>query len=144
MRNLILVIIVMLSFTLSSNAQFASANVNDSSTLSESETSSDFEMTKEMERSTFIKIQKEVVRKIQQEIVYPELAYENEIEGKVLVAIVFDGHISKMEVVESLGAGCDEAALKAMQNFPKYYKELGGKNIRPLKVIVPFTFGITL
>lgn len=94
----------------------------------------------ELELLNFLKIQDQVIKKIQTQIEYPELAYEYRIEGSVLVEFIFNGEISNIKVVESLDGGCDQAALKALKNYTKYYKELGGKDIKARRIAVPFKF----
>ena len=71
---------------------------------------------------------------------FPELAYEYGVEGTVYLQFTFDGEIKDLKVVKSVGAGCDEAALKAVKNFPKLYQEFGGENIAPIQITVPFKF----
>ncbi len=144
MKNLILFISAMLSFSLSIQAQLVSSNELNSFANIDHINSDHVETEKRMERSNFIILQKEVIRKIQNDIIYPEVAYENGVEGQVMISFVFDGEMSKLEVLKSLSSACDAAALNAVKNFTKYYKEFGGQNISPLKVIIPFTFGITL
>lgn len=58
----------------------------------------------------------------QSTIIYPELARENCIEGTVVVefSIEADGTIYNPVIIESLGLGCDEVALKSVQQMPKW------------------------
>lgn len=53
---------------------------------------------------------------------YPAQAEANYIEGtvKVLAVISPEGKVLKADVVESLGYGCDEAALKMVINMPNW------------------------
>lgn len=56
------------------------------------------------------------VASIAQKVVYPDLAKRAGIEGKVIVQAVIDesGSVVSTEVLESVGSGCDEAAVKAI------------------------------
>lgn len=88
----------------------------------------------------FEKVENAVIQKLQSTVVYPARAYEYNVEGTVLVQFTFDGKVKHAKVTKSVGAGCDEAALKAIQNFPKLYAEMGGENINPIQVTIPFVF----
>ena len=54
--------------------------------------------------------------------IYPDLAKEYGIEGVVRVSfkVATDGHIGDIHVVKSLGFGCDEAAIKLIQQMPNW------------------------
>lgn len=90
----------------------------------------------------FKKVEKAVVRKLQSEMEYPEMAYEYNLEGTVLVQFSFDGKINDATIIQSVGGGCDEAALEAIQDFPKLYQEMGGEQVDLIKITVPFKFDI--
>lgn len=94
----------------------------------------------EIEENKFRKVENEVMAKLQSKIEYPELAYQFGVEGTVLLQFTFDGEIKDLKVTKSVGAGCDEAAIKALKNFPKIYKELGGENVEGIQITVPFRF----
>lgn len=53
-------------------------------------------------------------------LVYPAAAQERNIEGKVLVAFVIDtlGRISGHRLVQRIGGGCDEEALRIARTVP--------------------------
>ncbi len=94
----------------------------------------------DVEENKFREVEKEVLKKLQSQVVFPELAYEYGVAGTVLLQFTFDGEIKDLKVVKSLGAGCDEAAIKALENFPKFYQELGGENMKAIRIMVPFKF----
>ena len=96
----------------------------------------------EMEENKFRKVEKEVIEKLQSEVKFPELAYQYGVEGTVLLQFTFDGEIKDLKVTKSVGAGCDKAAIKALENFPKLYKEMGGENVKSIQITVPFRFEI--
>ncbi len=55
-------------------------------------------------------------------VVYPELAKYKGIEGTVYTSFVVekDGSISNVNVVRGIGGGCDEVAINAIKNMPKW------------------------
>ena len=57
-----------------------------------------------------------------QNLRYPEEAKKNGIQGKVRLSFVVEsnGKISRVKVTESLGAGCDEEAVRLVQNMPEW------------------------
>jgi protein TonB len=59
---------------------------------------------------------------LQANIKYPKYAVDNNIEGKVGMRFVInkDGSVSDIEVARSLGFGCDEEAIRVVQNMPKW------------------------
>ena len=71
---------------------------------------------------------------------YPELAKKKEVQGKVYVSFVVnkDGSISQSKLIKGIGAGCDEEALRVIQNMPKW---LPGEN-RDEKVRVRYRIPI--
>jgi protein TonB len=73
---------------------------------------------------------------------YPAQARRMGIEGKVFVQFVVDkdGSITEVQAVKGIGAGCDEEAVKVIQNSPKW--QAGKQRGRPVKVrmILPITF----
>jgi TonB family protein len=90
----------------------------------------------------FLKVEKKVIEKLQSEVKFPELAYQFGIAGTVLLQFTFDGEIKDLKVIKSVGAGCDQAAIKALGNFPKIYQELGGDDVKSIQITVPFRFEI--
>ena len=53
---------------------------------------------------------------------YPSLAKETGIQGRVFVAFVIetDGSISDVQVLRGIGGGCDQEAIRVVQNMPKW------------------------
>jgi len=53
---------------------------------------------------------------------YPDAARENNVEGRVIIRFMVDeqGKISGATVVRGIGGGCDEAALKLVQQMPAW------------------------
>lgn len=73
---------------------------------------------------------------------YPEMARENNIEGRVTVQFVVneDGSIGNAVVKKGVGGGCNEEALRVVMSMPKW--KPGMQNGHPVKVYytLPITF----
>ncbi len=81
---------------------------------------------------------------IQRKVRYPEQAREDGIEGTVKVKAFIDkfGEVTKAEVVDSLGYGCDEAARIAVF-YTKFKPGLQrGKPVR-VQMTIPVNFTMT-
>ncbi len=79
---------------------------------------------------------------INKKLKYPSQARRMGIDGKVFLSFVIDkeGNITNIKVTRGIGAGCDEAAIKALQNAPKWNP--GKQRGIPVKVSMslPITF----
>ncbi|HRO41524.1 MAG TPA: TonB family protein [Flavipsychrobacter sp.] len=73
---------------------------------------------------------------------YPELAKENNIQGRVTVRFVVDeqGEVSDVNVVKGIGGGCDEEAKRVVMKMPKW--KPGKQNGKAVKVYytLPISF----
>ncbi len=82
---------------------------------------------------------------ISNEIKYPERARENKIEGKVFVQFVVNenGNLTDIEIKKGLGFGCDEEAIKVIQNGPKWKPGMQrGRKVK-VRMILPVAFFLT-
>lgn len=81
------------------------------------------------------------IEAIQKKIVYPEIAKRAGVEGKVYILAFVDenGNVTKTEVLKGIGAGCDEAAEKAVRDTKFKPGKQRGKPVR-VKVAVPIIF----
>lgn len=74
---------------------------------------------------------------------YPQQALDKNLQGKVLIGIVVDtlGHASGHHVVQRVGGGCDEEALRVSQKIPDLWipARVGSKAV-PVEYELPFTF----
>lgn len=81
---------------------------------------------------------------INKRLKYPSQARRMGIEGKVFLNFIIDreGNITNIKVTRGIGAGCDEAAIKALQNAPKWNP--GKQRGIPVKVnmSLPITFNL--
>jgi protein TonB len=79
---------------------------------------------------------------VAQKIQYPEIAKRAGVEGRVSVSFVVSpsGNISDVQVAKSIGAGCDEEAVRVIKSMPKWNP--GKQNGRPVnvQVSVPIVF----
>ena len=78
---------------------------------------------------------------IQRAVRYPDLAKKAGIEGRVIVQFVVDerGRVVDPVVVRGLGAGCDEAAVRAVSRARFRPGTRHGKPVK-VKMSVPITF----
>ena len=81
-------------------------------------------------------------RYLKRNLVYPDAAKENSIEGNVVVEaeITVDGKITNLRVVESLGFGCDQEAIRLINDGPDWVagEKFGNAIIDKVRVTVPF------
>lgn len=79
---------------------------------------------------------------LSQNIIYPALARDMGKEGKVVVTFVVDaiGKIQNVAIVKSLGWGCDEEALRVINQMPLWIAGVqNGKNVS-VRVTLPIAF----
>lgn len=143
MRNLIALFTVILLFSNTMNAQtLASVNESSLSPLSYDKVETTLSTSREFAVKTWKNLEKQIVEKLQEELVYPKLATEHSTEGTVIVQFTFDGEVTNPRVIQSIGSGCDKAALQAVKQISQYYQQLGGSKIRPISIKLPFRFRI--
>lgn len=87
---------------------------------------------------------RELFNYIRQNLNYPKKARKENISGKVLVEFIIDekGNVTDEKVVEGIGGGCDEEALRVVRLLPRW--KPGRKNGVPDKVKykLPFVFNL--
>lgn len=78
---------------------------------------------------------------IQKKITYPEIAKKAGVEGRVIVQFVVDeqGNVADPQVVRGIGAGCDEEAIRAVQQAKFKPGQQRGKAVK-VKMSLPITF----
>ena len=81
---------------------------------------------------------------LQNNIHYPAIAKENNVQGKVFVSFVVerDGTLTDVRVARGLGSGCDEEAVRVLKASPKW--KPGIQNGRPVRVAytMPISFAL--
>lgn len=79
---------------------------------------------------------------LSRQLIYPMMARENNIQGKVSVRFVVneDGSIDEAKIIKGIGGGCDEEALRVVRNMPPW--KAGRNNGVPVRVyvILPINF----
>jgi protein TonB len=68
-------------------------------------------------------------------IVYPQQATENGIQGTVYVSFVVDskGNVTDVKVLRGIGGGCDEEAVRVVKMMPQWHPgKQNGKQVRVL------------
>jgi periplasmic protein TonB len=78
---------------------------------------------------------------IVKKITYPEMARKNGIEGKVYVLVMVNEHggVDEVKVIRGIGAGCDEAAIKAVKSCKFTPGKSKGSPIK-VKLSLPIVF----
>ena len=72
-------------------------------------------------------------RYLGENIKYPQMAKESGIQGRVFVTFVIekDGRVSDVRVLRGIGGGCDEEAIRVVQNMPRWTAgKQRGKSVR--------------
>lgn len=71
---------------------------------------------------------------LSENIVYPSMAEENNIEAKVITQFIveIDGSISNVEIIKKMGWGFDEEALRVVKAMPNW--KPGKQNRKPVRV----------
>ena len=71
---------------------------------------------------------------IQENLIYPKLALEKEIEGTVYISyrVDFDGKVVDVRNNKGIGFGCDEEAMRVIANMPKWKPAI--QNGKPVSV----------
>lgn len=87
---------------------------------------------------------KEFMRFLQKNIVYPSQARRMGVEGRVFVQFVIgkDGSVSQVEILKGLGAGCDKEAIRVISKSPNWLPgKQRGKPVR-VRMVVPLIFSL--
>jgi len=81
------------------------------------------------------------LQSIVKKIAYPEMARKNGIEGKVYVLVMVNekGGVDGVKVIRGIGAGCDEAAIKAVKECKFTPGKNKGANVK-VKLSLPIVF----
>ncbi len=80
-----------------------------------------------------------------EEINYPPVALQNNIQGKVLVSFVVDkeGKVKDATVLKGIGFGCDEEAIRVIKSMPDWTAGMQNKRKVPVRMIIPIMFQVT-
>jgi protein TonB len=71
---------------------------------------------------------------LQNNLQYPQLAKELNIQGRVFLTFVIekDGSVTDTKLLRGIGGGCDEEAIRVVNNMPKWIP--GSQRNRPVRV----------
>lgn len=82
---------------------------------------------------------------LSENLVYPRYARRKGITGKVIVKFIVDtnGAVDSAHIIQGIGGGCDEEALRVVQNMPPW--KPGKQNGKKVKVYftLPIHFQLT-
>lgn len=81
---------------------------------------------------------------IARNIVYPEAAKKEKIEGRVFVTFVVekDGQVSSVKLLRDIGGGCGQEAIRVVKSMPKWKPGTQrGKPVR-FQFNMPVSFGL--
>ncbi|MES2276995.1 MAG: energy transducer TonB [Bacteroidota bacterium] len=78
-------------------------------------------------------------------IKYPAVARDKNVQGKVFVKFIVekDGSLSDMEVKRGIGSGCDQEAMRALKNGPKWKPAMQSGKVVRSQYVVPINFSIS-
>jgi len=86
----------------------------------------------------------ERINYIRSKLVYPNTAIINSVQGSVVVVFIIekDGSISNIKIEKGIGSGCDEEAVRVVQNMPNWMPgKQRGKAVRVL-LKMPIRFSL--
>jgi len=74
------------------------------------------------------------IKYLQNNIKYPQMARESGIQGTVYVTFVVerDGKVTNVQILRGIGGGCDEEAIRVIQNMPSWNP--GKQRGKPVRV----------
>jgi len=94
------------------------------------------------EMPSFVGGESAMYKFIADNITYPRMAKENNVQGKVYISFVVDGsgHIINVKLLRGIGSGCDEEAIRVISMMPAW--NAGRQNGRSVSVLynMPIVF----
>ena len=90
---------------------------------------------KSKERPRFPGGEKELRKYLSLNLRYPNAAFADKVEGYVILSFKIDetGKISEVQILKSLGYGCDEEAIRVAKKMPDW--EPAHKDGKPIAVV---------
>ena len=81
---------------------------------------------------------------ISRELVYPEAAREESIQGVVIITFVVadDGGVGDLTILRDIGGGCGEEAARILANMPRWQPALHQGERVHTQLMLPITFGL--
>jgi protein TonB len=73
---------------------------------------------------------------------YPKLAKESNRTGRVMLSFVVnaDGSISDIKIMEGIGFGCDDEAMRVVSEMPTWRPGIQNGTQVPVRLILPINF----
>jgi len=86
-----------------------------------------------------------VTQYLKDNILYPDDAFKNKVEGKVLVQITIneDGNVKNPTIVKGLGYGCDEEVVRVVSEMPNWQPAKVNQNPVKKSYILTVTFSLS-
>lgn len=88
--------------------------------------------------------QSELMKFIQQNLRYPDMARENEIHGTVYASFIIEksGRVNDVKIIRGIGGGCDEETWRFLKNMPAW--KSGMQNGKPVRcsMVLPIKFDL--
>ncbi|MFN0016020.1 MAG: energy transducer TonB [Saprospiraceae bacterium] len=84
----------------------------------------------------------ELIKYLSQNIKYPPLARENNIQGSVVLTFVVakDGSVRDVNIVKDIGGGCGKEAIRVVQTMPKWIPGEANGNAVKVRFTLPVRF----
>jgi TonB family protein len=81
---------------------------------------------------------------VRENLQYPEQALKDQVQGAVRLQFIVlaDGSISNIKVMQGIGAGCDEEAVRVLKNSPKWQPAIHQGKAVNTKSMIPIIFKI--
>jgi protein TonB len=136
MKKISLLIFILLNFMLSASAQQNSPNPIQNTEIEELVDYDKVKIKPQFKGETWAFYLSHNLR-------YPENALKNKISGKVYVSFIIEksGDISNVTLVEGLGYGLDEEAIRLIKNSPKWKPGYQDKKVLVrVSCIIPISF----
>ena len=79
---------------------------------------------------------------LEDELIYPERARNESLEGQVMIQFVVDenGLAENPKIIQSLGFGCDEEAIRLIHNMPEWQPAKKDNIAVKAQVVLPIYF----
>ena len=84
----------------------------------------------------------ELMAYLQNNISYPDRAKSAQVTGRVVVAFDVDvnGNVANIEVEQGIGFGCDEEAVRVVENMPRWKPAIQNGVPKPIRMRLPIAF----
>lgn len=88
---------------------------------------------------------KGITQYLKDQIIYPDDAFDNKVEGKVLVQVTINeaGIVEDPKIVKGLGYGCDEEVIRVVTEMPKWQPAMVNQNPVKKSYILTVTFSLS-